>query len=608
MTSILAIDIGSEFADLALRDENGIRVCKCAIGGLAPQVAAEAAIQAAIAELQLDPIRLDETRIGSTGGINALLSRQGTRVAVITTAGFADTLALGRQNRRDLYDPVAVPATPDFLVAPGDIFELSGRIAVDGTEVQVLDGDALSALAASLADGSYDAVAVALLFSHVNPKHERACKVALTQVLPPSAPVVLSHEVDPNPREFERTVSTCAEAWLRPVMRRAMDAFAETLSRAGFSGRLWFADATGRMLEASAAANRAISLLAGGPAAAVTHAAHLVAQADPEPRGAALGVDIGSTTMDITLIRDGAPVLVRQADYGLVPLRQPMVTVVSTPFGGRSRAWVDAIGGIAIGQSDAPDGVSGPSLTECLAALGLIATGPADLTSLDSLAEALGKSREAAAQIVVEVATRRVAAEILRTAAQQNIDPSRLTLVPMGGLGLTLAAPAASILGITRLVVPAIPGLSGALGLLYMDQNRSARVSVDRPLAELNSETLDRIGQTLRASLPEPADGLGERFTIEMAPTPQMHPFDLHLSALPTDPEAFAQAFGEQYHRRYGIRPPGQGFVFAVTLAHERSEGAFPSLPPNPVEPPLLPGWRISRHSAGALIMEPEVQ
>ncbi|MFD2238083.1 hydantoinase/oxoprolinase N-terminal domain-containing protein [Aureimonas populi] len=591
--SVLAVDLGFEFVDLALEAGGRVSIVKHPVGDRAPADAALAAIARLSAELSFDIASLEAVRFGATSAINALIARQGARIALITTTGFADTLYLGRQNRRDLYDPVACPATPAFLVAPDDIHEVDGRLDAAGSQVRPLDETRLAIIAGTLAERPVDAVAVCLLHAHREPAHERAVREALASRFE-GVPIILSHEIDPHPREFERTVSACLEAWLQPLQARILDRLSSGLAVLGFSGSLDLADSLGTLVPQRQARHRASDLVMSGPAAAVRHAASLLAAADID---AAITVDIGSTTTDISVLRGGSPAFVSSAEHAGVPMRRRMIDLGSLALGGRTRAAADGVGGVRLRP---PPGGDGPTLHDCLAFLRRLPLPASDGTTqrLASLGTSLGEAdAEAAALRVVEAGEQAAATAILRHAVGHNLDPARATLVAMGGLGGVLGAGVAARLGVTRILVPERASLAGALGLLAMSANPSARIRVDMEPAALGDEGLRRCLESLRAMLPGGGRAGHERLVAEMAATAALHPLEIAFREPPSGAQAVAAAFAEQYEQRYGIRPPAGGHVFALTLSRVTQAPVRTETVPEPPGPACgmraLPGGTL---------------
>lgn len=601
LTAILAIDVGFEFVDLVLDRGGELMAAKHRVGRASAAVAIIDAIELFSREADFEIARLGAIRLASTGGINALLTRRGARVALIANEGFGDTLYLGRQNRRDLFDPVARLASPSFLVRRSDIHELRGRLDAVGREIEGLDMTGLSAIADVIASDPVDAVAICLLHAHIDATHEQQCAEFITRRFP-ELPVIVSHVADPNPREFERTVSTCLEAWLRPAQAGMMRQLDQALAERGFAGSLQFANGSGQLQMLEAACANVSAHLTSGPASAARHAADLSQASDA---GAAIAIDIGSTTTDMALILNGKPVMTRHLQVAEVPLRQVVNDVQSCALGGLARALPDGLGGITLAVSNDP---AWPTLSDCLACLGLISLEPADdaVGRLENLARETGTAGiENAARAAVIAVERSVAQAVLRYAVQRNVDPARTTLVAMGGLGPALVPGVVEMLGGGRLLVPALSAVAGAMGLLTMAPSQSTRIRVDADLRELGPKGVADCVQRLRSGLRAIEGGAVERLDIDLAPTASMHPFGIHLDIPGAGPETITAAFAEQYAARFGMAPPFTSLhVFAMTLTHSEAEPErnWPAPPENISLPGRSDGWDCKAVSGGFMM------
>lgn len=566
----LAVDVGSEFIDVAIASPSNRGVHKEPRGGRSDAAAMLTAIDAALARWSTRVETLDELRVGSTGAINMLLARDGARVGLLTTDGFRDCLWLGRQNRADLYDPVARSPAPKFLVDRQDAFEVAGRFDSVGRQVTALDEDAVRAAARAMRERGVEAVAVCLLFAHVNPNHEIRCREIIRAAMP-QAEICLSHEIDPQPREYERTVSTCLEAWLRPAAARALAEFEDGLRRRGFSGSLFLADARGALIGREAALPRLSHLLAGGPAASACAAATIAGRMGA---AVAIGIDIGSASTDIILIRDGEPSTSRNAVLAGAPLRQDMVDLSSISLGGGSRVKPDGHHGLVFeaGLGDA----TAPTLSDALVLLGHIPAVPGRdaEAGLRAAGAALGETDASrTAQRIVEAAERKAAAALLDFAVRRNVDPAMTGLVAMGGLGGILASGIASILGMRRIGFPEAPAAAGALGLLAAQRRFEAKESVGAWTDRLADTELRSISQRLSrlaraaAEVAAADEAVSPFVTLEMAATPHMHPLRITLGTVPEHAQAIADAFRAHHLAEFGIRPSGCGFIFSLAVS-----------------------------------------
>ena len=551
----LAIDFGARFTDALAWDDTGARIVKLPSGELAEVLAK------ALEQLALDAARLEDVRIVTTAPLNALLARRPARTALITTRGFGDTLQLGRQNRVALYDPVAQSPAPRFLVEDTAIHEVGGRLDAEGAEIEPLDQEGLAAAVAAIRAAGAEAVAVCLLFAHVNSTHEEEVAQALAAGLP-GVTVSLSHRVDPAPREYERTVSTLLDAWLSATAAAEMRALSTELVARGFSGPLLYGDGQGVLVPAATAEAERAKVLAGAPAAAARAAAAL-------SDAVTLAIDIGSQSADISLSRGGEVISEPLGSLAGVPLRMTTADMASVALGG-SRA-VRAEGGRL--RFDGAEGAA--TLDDALCLLGRLQEGKPD--RLATIAAAIGRTSEEAAQRIVASAEAEMAAELTRFATRRNVDPTRARLVVMGGTGALLAAGVAEAMGLNRVTLPAAPAAAGAMGLALSTRRAEARVAVDTPLADLTTTALEKLLTDLDARL---ADAPGRTvWSLALAARRPMHHFPLRFHDRPASGEEILTAFAEAYAAAYGIAPPGPGHLFHVIAWRDAPRAPFPGVP-----------------------------
>lgn len=378
-----------------------------------------------LADEGISPAEVASIRIATTLPANALLTGEASPVALITTAGFTDLPDLGRQSRRDPDDPDPPPPTPRWLSPPAWRFALPGRIAADGSEAEPLDDAALARIAAALPPGV--PVAACLLFAHRNPAHEQRVLAAVPQA-------TLSHRVDPAPREFERMLTTLADASLKPLVAATLGGAARRLVAAGLPGPS-FGVADGGHADAEAALASPLGLALSGPAAGARAVARWAGDAP-----FAIGLDMGGTTAEVSLVRDGAPLTTREVRVGTMTLRCPALDVESVALGG-----------------DRPLRVGGPTLADAGRGAGWL---PGDgTTSPDTLA----------------VAEALLAEALRRVALRRNIHPDLSVLVAGGGFGPLFAAGVAERIGCARVLVPPAPGVLSAGGLFDAPPRLAAR-------------------------------------------------------------------------------------------------------------------------------------
>ena len=339
----IGVDVGGTFTDVALSVDDRLVTAKVPTTD-DQSVGVLEGIETACARAGIDPADLGGFAHAMTVSTNALLERDGARTALVTTAGFRDVLEIGRQDRPDLYDLDA--EKPDPLVPRRRRFELDERTGADGVERPV-DPEAVAELAATIAERDVDSVAVCLLHAYADPENERVAAETLRAEL--DVPVSASHEVLAEFREYERTATTAADAYVRPAIERYVGRLAGAAEAAGMPAP-WIMQSNGGVADADTVRERAVTTTLSGPAAGVVGAAATVDDAGVE---GLVTFDMGGTSSDVSLVRDGAAERTTDAEIAGVPIRTPMVDVDTVGAGGGSIAWVDSGGALRVGPRSA---------------------------------------------------------------------------------------------------------------------------------------------------------------------------------------------------------------------------------------------------------------
>jgi N-methylhydantoinase A len=501
--AILGVDVGGTFSDAVLLDDGRLVTAKVPTA----RRQEESVLDAARA---VGAVAVERFSHGTTIATNALLERKGARTAFVGTAGFEHLLHLRRQARAHLYRPCV--AHPDPLVPIERCYGVEERIGPDGV-LRELD-------LGSLPEIDADAVAVCLLFSFREPRHEQAVAEELRRRLP-GAHVVASSEVAPEFREYERASTAAADAYLGPVLSRYLRALAEGCREAGLPEPLVMRSSGGVASVAEAAAHPAL-VLVSGPAAGAVGAERVARLAGIEN---AISFDMGGTSTDVCLIANGKVGRTAERGIGGFPIRVPSVDLHTVGAGGGSIVWRDAGGALRVGPESA-GAEPGPAcygrggkratvtdanlllrrLPERLAG-GLVLDRPAAETALAGLDPAE----------VIEA----VNAEMLRAlrvvSVERGHDPRDFALVAFGGAGPLHACALAEELGIETVLVPAAAGVLSALGLVASEERRdfvrSYVCSLDQAgeLPAQGEADLRYRGQSFELAVPLGED-LAERF------------------------------------------------------------------------------------------------
>ena len=402
---------------------------------------------------------------GTTVATNALLERSGAVVALVTTEGLADVVEIGRQARPSLYDPWHDRGAP--LVARALRQEVRGRLDATGAVLVPLELASLP----SMPDG-VESVAVCLLHADLDPVHERAVAAALRAA---GHDVSVSHEVAPEFREYERTVTTVVNAYLRPVCRPYLEGLASA------ARSVVVMTSAGGLVDVATAAATPAALLLSGPAGGV-RAAAAVATACGHPD--AISFDMGGTSTDVCLILGGRPAPAAARAVDGMPIRLPSLDVHTIGAGGGSIAEIDPGGALRVGPASAGSspgpacygrGGRRPTVTDADLVLGRIPPDTAfpGLGTLD-LTAARSALREAGidAQGVVDVVDAQMEQALRTVSVERGVDPASLALVAFGGAGPLHACDLAEAAGIPVVIVPGAAGVLSAVGLLSSPQRR----------------------------------------------------------------------------------------------------------------------------------------
>jgi N-methylhydantoinase A len=483
-------DIGGTFTDIIAirRDPAETRIAKVPSRPHAPVDAMLEAIEAV--GLQKDQVK--RFVHGTTRVTNAIVEERLPKVALIATAGFEDVLDIARYRRRDLYRLDIPPKSPSLV--PRELcFGLVERLDHEGNVLKPLEDCEIDRLVTWLKQTGVQSVAVALLHAYANPVHERMLAERLKAIVPH---VSLSHEVNPEAREYERTSSTVFNAAAMPI---AVEYLSELEQRLPIGPGLQVFHSAGAMVPIATVKRRPLVMAMSGPAAGVSASVSIARQLGTSRM---LTFDMGGTTTDVCLIIDGQAEMADGRMLGDRPLRQPMLAVHSIGAGGGSIVR-NGPGGLTVGPQSAGSepgpacygrGGTAPTITDANAALGYLnpETRLGDRISLDieaarrtiaPIAQALNLSLEETALGIVKVANATMARALRRVTVERGIDGRDCTLLAFGGGGPMHAAGLADLYGIGSIVVPNASSAFSALGCLTADfsflQQQTFRVALD---------------------------------------------------------------------------------------------------------------------------------
>ncbi|PYM61272.1 MAG: hypothetical protein DMD79_13260 [Candidatus Rokuibacteriota bacterium] len=420
---------------------------------------------------------------GTTIATNAILEQKGARLGLLATAGFEDILEIGRQNRGTMYDLFLDAQTPVFLAPRRRRIGITERIDPTGQVVVPLDeGEVRAAVRMLVEQEHVETLAVSYLFSFVNPRHEARTREIIAEVAP-AMTVSLSSDVDPTFREYERTCLTAFDAYVRPVMSRYLTALGQALRQMGIAVDLQIMQSRGGISSSQSAIAKPVTTVLSGPAAGVIGGKFAGERSGHKNL---ITIDIGGTSCDVALVREGKPLLSTQGRIAGYPMRVPLIDVTTIGAGGGSIAWLDAAGGLRVGPRSAGadpgpacygKGGQEPTVTDATLLLGYLnpsyfAGGDVQLrvdlaeAAVSHVAGAIGKGVRETAEGIFRIINARMADAIRLVSVQRGLDPRQFSLVAFGGAGPVHAGALARELGISTIIVPEAPGVLSAFGLL----------------------------------------------------------------------------------------------------------------------------------------------
>jgi N-methylhydantoinase A len=497
----IAIDTGGTFTDCVYIKDGTPAVLKMLSTREDPAKSVLAAIQ------QIAGKEAVEVRHGTTIGTNALLERKGARVAFVTTTGFEDTIAIGRQDRQYLYDWLAVPSP--CLVPPDLRFGVPERVSAEGDVLRSPAPKELASLADNIRASGAESAALSLLFSFANPENEERVSDCLRQL---GLPVSVSHEIIPEFREYERASTVVANAYLAPRVGEYVRRL-ESAIRSEHGGSLYVMQSSGGIISGKLASREPVRTVLSGPAGGVIGAHHVAQLAGFEN---IIGFDMGGTSTDVSLIESSGPRITNEARVSAIPISVPMLDIHTVGAGGGSLAWFDRGGALHVGPASAgadPGPIcyghgEQPTVTDANLLLGrldpeLVLAGAVRLDE-ERTRQFMERARGPIASLehfaagLVRLAEAEMEKAIRLISVERGYDPREFTLVAFGGAGPLHACSLARALGIPRVLVPAMPGALSALGILMSDVVRDYSRTVMIPLrgsASLPCETFPGCGE-----------------------------------------------------------------------------------------------------------------
>ena len=620
----VGIDVGGTFTDVFIRDgeRSGWTVRKVPS---TPPAFAEGFLHGLGSALQQaggQPAQVARVIHGTTVATNCILTQSGARLGFLLTEGFRDILYVGVGWRPRMYDLDMDPVEPLFLAPRRRSLEVRERIDAKGAVVTPLDEAQLLETAAELVEGQgAEVLVVCYLHAYANPSHERRSRELLAERYP-ALPVTLSSDVLPRRREYRRLVVSGFDGYVKPVVNNYLGGLVERLRACGVPAPLHVMQSHGGVCGVQNVIERPVGTVHSGLAAGVIGAANVGAGAGcPD----LISLDMGGTSADVALIRDGRPLVTNDGGFEDYPLNIPMVDVRTIGAGGSSIAQVDAGGGLRVGPDSAGAdpgpacygrGGALPTVTDASFLLGYlnpdsfaggidIDIGKAEAALRRHLAEPLGLGLLEAALGVHAIVNANMADALRLVSIRRGHDPRDFVLLPFGGAGPLNAGRVAEACGMKRILVPPTPGVLSALGLMLAPSRHEAMASYDVPAAGAGVADMAKIfagldrecRRRMRVDGIDPAASNTEYF-VEMRYVGQSHELEVplggavHEGLVAAAQAAFHKLHGQTYNHSDANAPTEFVALRAVHQCPSPESRLLAAQQADPAAPPPQPSFR----------------
>ncbi len=581
MAWMIGVDVGGTFTDFFAFDTNSDQVVVTKLPSTPgnPAEAVIAGLHGLSAREGIDLNAVTRLSHGTTVATNALIQRRGGKVALIVTEGFRDLIEIGRQIRPHVFSLQADYPAP---LVPRELrFEAPERVTADGNAVRVLSPAALPDLVRALGDAQPDACAVCLLFSFVNPAHERMIREALAAAYP-NMYLSISSEVQPEFREYERLSTTVLNAYLQPVIDRYLDDLANGVGQTMPNAALAINQSSGGLMSIARARHLPIRTALSGPAAGALGAIHM-ARLSGLPD--VISLDMGGTSADVCLVRNYTAGTTFNRWIEGYPARVPSVDINAVGAGGGSIAWFDRDGLLKVGPHSAGAepgpacyGRGGTQATVTDANLVLGRLSPRGLlggdmaldetlarSAIQPLADRLGFTVERTAHGILGIVVANMVRAIRAVSVERGYDPRAFALLPFGGAGPLHATDIAKSLGVRQCLVPVAPGILCAQGLIVSDLRETfVRTSVTplvpERLPDIRRQVRDLAAQGRGWFEAEAVDQSDRQIEVVLDARYVGQNFELPIALRGADSipsvEIIRQRFLDEHERAYGFHNP----------------------------------------------------
>ena len=505
MSYRLGVDVGGTFTDVLMFNDESGALYRAKVPST-PADPSEAVLNGTdkVCELaEVDPSDISGFLHGTTVATNAILEGKGARVGLVVTEGYGDMMQVARSLVPGGLAAWIIWPKPTPLARLDDTVEVSGRIDGSGGVVRDVDLDQARSALERLRGQEIEALTICLRNSYLNPSHEKLVHEIASEMFP-DIPISLSSDILPEMYEYERALTTVANSAVRPVVGRYVRNLENALRERGVTAPINLLRSDGGLISAENAQAAPVNLLMSGPAGGVTGALWVAKQAGLKN---ILTLDVGGTSTDVALIESNEPRLTRETEVGHLSVRAPSLDVKTVGAGGGSIAHVpDLTKALRVGPESAGAvpgpacygrGGDKPTVTDANVVLGNLPTAllggdfkldrEASVRAMQTVADGLGLSLEAAAQGVLDIVNENMFGALRMISVEQGYDPRDFALMAFGGAGALHANAVAKLLGSWPVVVPNAPGVLCALG----DATTRNRVELARTHSKRRSETSD---------------------------------------------------------------------------------------------------------------------
>ena len=572
----ISVDVGGTFTDVIVLDEDSgdLRLEKVETTPIDPAQGVLQGFEKAEAELD----KIGYFMHGTTLAINALLTRSGASVAIVTTKGFRDVYELGRTSRDPMYD--FKYRKPKTLVPRHLVFEIEERMNFKGEVLRPFDEEVATQVARRLREQAVESVAVCLLHSYANPEHELAMEAVLKREAP-EVSITLSHWISREYREYERTSTTVIDAYVKPITRSYIEKLDGSLRESGFNGHFLLTRSGGGAMTVESAEQQPVHLVLSGPAGGVIGAKHFSELIGYKNL---LTMDMGGTSLDCSLIADGGFRIQTEQSFRTLPISIPTLDIKTIGAGGGSIAWIDDAEHLQVGPESA-GAVPGPAcydkggedatFTDAALLVGYLDPknflgGDLDLDqglalkAIERLTRRLDMSPDEVASGVLRISEAKIAGAVREISIERGYHPKDFALFAFGGAGGFVAARVAREIGIPRVIVPPGPAFFSALGMLTVDVVHDFAQTFVHGLEDVDLTIINGIFSRLLSSAREALEGDGfatdQRVFLhsaELRYQGQEHTVNVPVAAQDWDKKGMVKIvddFNESHERHYGHR------------------------------------------------------